>query len=114
MRVACTLAIVLLTVTPGRSQVYSVGPHGGPLVTLRTDEQAWLLGPWTNSYGLLQYRERTSETAPWKRVTVLCFAGPRVVVSGAAVRASSVGVFTASSLALLVVGFWSRMRRNHQ
>jgi hypothetical protein len=40
-------------------QVYAVGTHREPMVTVRVDEHTWLVGGWPNGYGLLQFRSRS-------------------------------------------------------
>src|ERR1043165_4479771 len=76
------LAVTLLAVAPVRcgAQVYAVGTHRGPMVTLRVDEHTWLIGGWPNGYGLLQFRSRTGEGAPWLRSTTICLGRPVLTV----------------------------------
>ena len=107
------LAVTLLAVAPVRcgAQVYAVGTHRGPMVTLRVDEHTWLIGGWPNGYGLLQFRARTGEGAPWLRSTTICFGRPVLTVRLPAVLVAGIGLVAASSYILFAVAIGSRIRR---
>jgi hypothetical protein len=94
-------------------QVYAIGVAGGPMVTLRVDEHRWLAGGWPNGYGLLQFRCRTGEGAPWIRYTTASFGRPVFTLRLPAVIVSAIPLSVASSLAWLLIGAGSRIRRLH-
>src|SRR5688572_7347923 len=83
--------------TNAYGQVYAVGTHRGPMVTLRVDEHAWVVGSRTNEYGLVQYRCRANEQAPWIRYTSICLGRPLLTVRLPAILVAAIILMVASS-----------------
>ena len=112
--IALRFLIALLLGFGGTSvhgQIYAVGTHRGPPVTVRVDEHTWLAGGWPNGYGLLQFRSRRGEGAPWVRQTTICFGRPALTVRLPALLVAAIGLMAAPSLVWLVVATGSRIRR---
>src|SRR5207249_3630451 len=84
-------------------QVYAIGVSRGPMVTVRVDEHTWLAGGWPNGYGLLQFRSRQGEGAPWIRHTTICLGRPLFDVRLPALSVAAIGLLGASSLVWVAV-----------
>lgn len=90
-------------------QVYAYGTQ--PTIIVRVDEHIWLVDGWPNGYGLVQFRSRSAEGAPWIRQTTICFGQHSFTVRLPAVLVVAVGVITPLSLAWLVVAVGNKIRR---
>ena len=81
------------------------------MVTMRVDEHTWLAGGWPNGYGVLQFRARNGEAAPWIRQTTICFGRPLLTVRLPAVLVIAIGLATGSSAVWFAIAGASRLQR---
>ncbi len=94
-----------------QEDVYAIGDyHGDHMTVIRVDEHAWIYGPMSNRYGIIQFRSRTSASTRWVTCTKF-YIGPRhFTVKMPLVLLVSIGIAGIGSLVLggniLTKGRW--------
>jgi hypothetical protein len=109
MRVHLLILAVLLGALKLEAQVYAVGvgPNRGPLTIVRVDERTWLAG----RFGLVQFRARSGEGAPWVRRTTVHLGASSFTVR---LPAFAVAAIASTPLLLLLTVIACRVRSRHR
>src|SRR5438876_645895 len=108
------LFLIIATAVPCElciAQVYAVGPSGGPMTQLREDEIRLGWGSETNGFGILEFRSRLGQGAPWKRYATVHLGSWRRTIEITLERIVAIAAIAVVIIVIILLGFAYAFRK---